>query len=196
MSECSQKSSLSRTYEDDFSSSDGYYEIARYRFTSNASQPTCITGVLNWAHGTYDLLGNGSIIMTPFGDGYQQVQDPCAAVSNFFENFNYTERYNSWRIFQDPVDGYKLHLFEFDDSPVAPMFQVSTQPNMLPTQLLRNVTGSFTTQDGFVTPDRKRMVRRGVPELFAKRSAASRSQSLWEAGVMLGVMAGFTLVAL
>ncbi|KAI0056291.1 hypothetical protein BV25DRAFT_1634323 [Artomyces pyxidatus] len=121
-------------------SSTGYYEIARYRFNGNGSQPNCITGVLNWVHGTYTLEANGSIVMVPFGDGYQQIQDPCAAVSNFIEMYNDTELYQSYQVFQDPIDGYKLHLFQFDGSPVAPQFQVSTTPNMLPTQALRNVT--------------------------------------------------------
>lgn len=124
---------------------DGFYEIARYRFKGNASQPNCITGIINWSHGTYDLVSNGSIVMTPFGDGYQQIQDTCAAVSNFIEDYNYTELYQSWRIFTDPTDGYKLHLFEFDGSPVAPQFQVSASPNMLPTRNLRNTTTSNST---------------------------------------------------
>jgi hypothetical protein len=95
---------------------------------------------MNWVHGTYELLGNGSIVMTPYGDGYQQIQDPCGAVSNFIEIYNDTELYQSWRVFMDPVDGPKLHLFQFDDSPVAPQFQLSATPNMLPTQPLRNVS--------------------------------------------------------
>jgi hypothetical protein len=78
--------------------------------------------------------------MTPMGDGYQQVQDPCAAVSNFVENYNITEHYTQWRIFMDPTYGPKLHLFQYDGSPLAPQFQLSTTPNMLPTQPLRNVT--------------------------------------------------------
>lgn len=119
---------------------DGYYEISRYRFNSNGSQPTCITGVVVWAHGKYTLNPNGSISMLPFGDGYQQIQDPCAAVSNFIETYNDTELYQSWRIFLDPSTGYHLHLYQFDDSPLAPQFLVSNAPNMLPTRLLRNVT--------------------------------------------------------
>jgi len=78
---------------------DGFYEIARYRFNSNGSRPMCITGVVVWVHGTYTLNSNGSITATPFGDGYQQIQDPCAAVSNFIEVYNFTELYESWRIF-------------------------------------------------------------------------------------------------
>jgi hypothetical protein len=149
---------------------DGFYEIARYRFVSNGSEPTCITGVIGWVHGTYDLLANGSIIMTPFGDGYQQIQDPCAAVSNFVEVYNDTELYQSWRIFQDPVTGYKLHLFQFDGSPVAPQFQVSVTPNMLPTQLLRNVTTTTT---------------------LAKRDelvVRSRGERRWSVGGAMGVV--------
>lgn len=135
---------------------DGWYEIARYRFNSNGSQPTCITGVLNWVHGNYQLLPNGSILCTPLGDGFQQIQDPCAAQSNFIELYNDTEIYQSWRIFLDPTDGPKLHLFQFDGSPLNPQFQVSPTPNMLPTSLLYNVTPAstspapFQTQDGFV----------------------------------------------
>ncbi|TFY80789.1 hypothetical protein EWM64_g3224 [Hericium alpestre] len=92
-------------------SSDGYYEVARYRFNGNGSQPNCITGVINWVHGKYQLVDNGSIILNPWADGYQQIQDPCVAVSNFIEQYNDTELYQSWQIFTDPVDGYKLHLF-------------------------------------------------------------------------------------
>ncbi|KAF8877160.1 chaperone for protein-folding within the ER, fungal-domain-containing protein [Gymnopilus junonius] len=118
---------------------DGFYEISRYRFNSNGSEPTCITGVIVWVHGTYTLNANGSISMTPLGDGFQQVQDPCAAVSNFIQLYNQTEYYKGWRIFHDPNQGYKLHMFAFDGSPLAPQFQVSTTPNMLPTKQLRNV---------------------------------------------------------
>jgi len=136
--------------------SDGFYEIARYRFNGNATEPKCITGVMNWVHGTYAVQANGSIITTPFGDGYQQIQDPCAAVTNFVENYNATELYQMYQIFQDPVDGYKLHMFQFDGSPLAPQFQVSSTPNMLPTRMLRNVTAPVTTTNGFTTSKRKR----------------------------------------
>jgi len=120
--------------------SDGFYEIARYRFVSNGTTPQCVTGVMNWVHGHYTIETNGSIIMVPLGDGYQQTQDPCAAQSDFIQNYNYTETYTMYQIFLDSITGYKLHLFQFDGTPLAPQFQLSTSPNMLPTQLLRNVT--------------------------------------------------------
>jgi hypothetical protein len=95
---------------------------------------------MGWVHGKYSLNANGSITMVPFADGYQQIQDPCAAETNFIESFTLTEYYKGWRIFQDPIAGFKLHLFLWDGSPVAPMFQISTTPTVHPTRLLRNVS--------------------------------------------------------
>ncbi|KAH8082424.1 chaperone for protein-folding within the ER, fungal-domain-containing protein [Cristinia sonorae] len=132
---------------------DGFFESARYRFNGNATDPHCITGVMVWIHGEYTLNDNSSMTLMPFSDGYQQVQDPCAAESNFIEQYNSSELYQSWRIFQDLQDGYKLHLFQFDGSPVAPLFLVSEEPNMLPTRPLRNDTPSFVAQSLIKTND-------------------------------------------
>lgn len=140
------------------STEDGYYEIARYRMYGNGehrsplsrhilfnpsligSAPQCITGVMNWCHGTFQYVSNGSIIMTPFGDGFQQIQSPCAATSNFLQNYNDTELYLEWIIYQDPTLGFVLQMYQFDGSPLPLMTQVSKSPNMLPTVPLRNVS--------------------------------------------------------
>ncbi|KAH9010458.1 chaperone for protein-folding within the ER, fungal-domain-containing protein [Lactarius pseudohatsudake] len=126
-------------------SEDGFYEIARYRMNGNGSSPQCITGIMNWAHGTFRYNDNGSMTMYPFGDGFQQIQAPCSATSNFLENYNDTELYQLWQIFIDPTDGPKLHMYQFDGSPLPPMFLISTTPNMLPTQPLRNVSSPSST---------------------------------------------------
>jgi len=127
---------------------DGFYEIARYRFVSNASDPQCITGVMNVAHGTVQVLPNSSLVLTPFGDGYQQIQDACAPVSNFLEFYNDTELYQAWEVYND-IDSTGntftyLQLFQFDNSPLAPQKLISQTPNMNPTQTLRNVTPAPT----------------------------------------------------
>lgn len=97
---------------------------------------------MNWVHGTFTYNTNGSLTMYPMGDGFQQIQAPCAATSNFLEDYNDTELYQLWAIYTDPVSGPMLQLYQFDGSPLPPMSQVSTTPNMLPTQQLRNVTQS------------------------------------------------------
>ncbi|KAJ7140905.1 chaperone for protein-folding within the ER, fungal-domain-containing protein [Mycena epipterygia] len=136
-------------------SDDGWYELARYRFVANGSHPDCIVGTVIWAHGNYNLLDNGSIILTPLGDGYQQVQSLCADTSNFVQNYNDTELFVSWRIFTDVTFGPKLHLFQYDGSPVAPLFRLSADPNMLPKQKLRNTAVQVvtTTSDGLISTE-------------------------------------------
>lgn len=168
-------------------SADGFYEVARYRFNSNGSEPTCITGVIGWVHGKYTLNQNGSITLAPFGDGFQQIQDPCAAVSNFIETYNYTEYYKGWRIYQDPTQGFKLHLYQFDGSPVAPQFLVSTTPSMLPTQLLRN--------DSFITISRRSTEEDAVEELSKRSSAADVPSHQLRTTGLLGA-AAMTIMAL
>lgn len=153
--------------------SDGYYEIARYRMNGNGTSPNCITGVMNWCHGTYELVSNGSITMTPFGDGYQQIQDPCAAISNFMETYNDTELYVQWSIYQDPTLGYMLQLYQFDGSPLPPMAQLSTSPNMLPTQALRNVSAASTAT-------KKRSLEQG--EILVERSNSGEPRRLGGGG--------------
>ena len=80
--------------------------------------------------------------MYPFGDGFQQIQAPCAPTSNFIEVYNDTELYQSWQVFQDPLLGMTLQLAQFDQSLLPPLYQLSTTPNMLPTQPLNNVSSS------------------------------------------------------
>jgi hypothetical protein len=103
-------------------------------------------------------------------------------VSNFIQDYNFTELFSSWRIFSDPTDGFKLHLFEADGTPVAPQFQVSSTPNMLPTRQLRNVTAPKTT-----TASKR--------STFAKRSAADRQQSQWVAGSLAVTLVGAALAS-
>ncbi|KAG5642420.1 hypothetical protein DXG03_002822, partial [Asterophora parasitica] len=164
---------------------DGFYEIARYRFIGNGTLPTCITGAIGWVHGHYVLNNNGSITMTPLGDGYQQIQDPCAAVSNFIEDYNITETYKQWRIFRDPTTGYKLHLFQFDGAPLAPMFQISTTPNMLPTEMLRNIPADDS--NGVKKPTRRSV---------QKRNDASSNQHLASGFMVSAGMATLGLASL
>ena len=141
------------------SSADGFFEESLYRFTGNGayrlrparmsgtdqlllgSDPRCVIGVMQWQHGRYELVANGSIVLLPFAeDGRQQVQDPCAAESNVLRQINVTTLFLHWRIFRDPQGRDKLHLFRFDGAPLNPMIRVSDTPNMLPTRTLTNTT--------------------------------------------------------
>jgi hypothetical protein len=153
----------------------------------SGSEPTCITGIINWSHGKYTLQPNGSITMEPFNDGFQQIQDPCAAVSNFIEEYNNTELYRNWRIFEDRRDGYKLHLFQFDGAPLAPMFQVSVTPNMLPTQQLRNIPKEESNGNGVKQRDLQEESN-GATSSSIRSNAAIASGMLAVAGLFVSAL--------
>lgn len=108
---------------------------------TTGTDPRCIIGVIQWQHGQYRTLANGSLVLVPFAeDGRQQIQNPCAAQSNVLRQFNQTTLFDSWRIFVDPQGNDKLHLFRFDGFPFPPEFRVSDTPTMLPTTTLTNTT--------------------------------------------------------
>ena len=114
-------------------------------FPPTGSYPNCPTTVLNWAHGVLAFEPNGSLVLTPVGDGYQRIEDPCAARSDFTETYNDTELYIQWGINTDPVLGPELALFQFNGEPVPILRLLSATPNMLPTQALRNPPTPSTT---------------------------------------------------
>lgn len=99
-----------------YSTNDGYYEEANYRYESNASNPSCIQAVISWQHGTYRLNNNGSISVYPFGsDGRIQVQNPCAAVTNVITYYDQWTQFADWGIIIDYTTGnYQLRLNRFD----------------------------------------------------------------------------------
>ncbi|KAH9831406.1 chaperone for protein-folding within the ER, fungal-domain-containing protein [Rhodofomes roseus] len=160
---------------------DGYFEIARYRFQSNGTQPSCITGVIDWSHGTYVLQPNGSITTAPLGDGFMQVQDACAAVSNVIMDYNQTELFKSWNIFLDATLGYQLILYQYDGTPLPQQNLYSTTPNMLPTVNLRNSSSASTTA---TTAASKREL--------VKRNAAPRTHG-WDLRSVVGLSAAMLI---
>ncbi|GJJ08425.1 hypothetical protein Clacol_002641 [Clathrus columnatus] len=156
-----------------------HWEQFDYRITSNASSPGCVTAVLTWQHGTYEYLSNGSLFLTPFGtDGFQQIENPCTAISNQITRYNQSIVFSQWRIFPLSGGGVHLNLYEFDGTPVAPMNIVASPPNMLPTQPI--VTPSSTSSAN---------ARRDIEA----RSSASRSMYM-SGSVALMVLFGAVVV--
>ncbi|SPO25766.1 related to ROT1 - molecular chaperone in the endoplasmic reticulum [Ustilago trichophora] len=124
---------------------DGFFEEARYQFTSNAVTNRCFKASLIWQHGTYQFHTNGSITLTPFpADGYVQVLDPCGAQTSSIYHYSEFELISSWYNFQDNHPGFKpagtsayaLQLQSFDGSKLPQMWLRNRPPNMLPTKQL------------------------------------------------------------
>jgi len=164
----------------------GFFEEAQYRYTSNASNPSCIQATIFWQHGTYGLNQNGSITLYPFAsDGRIQVQDPCAAVTNIITYYDQQTLYADWTITIDTQSAnYVLNMNRFDGAKMPPMYLIYNPPNMLPTQVLTGVNASGQTQSK----------RSSIPSRLFQRSDASPRLSLGKDTLMAGG-AGLTLLS-
>ncbi|KAF1948487.1 hypothetical protein CC80DRAFT_498093 [Byssothecium circinans] len=125
-------------------STDGYFEEAYYRAVANPTNPKCPKGVIQWQHGSFKKLANGSLTLEPIKvDGRQLYSDPCAYKNSVYTRYNSTELFKRYEVIQDPYHKQKrLNLFKFDGSPMMPLYLAMTPPQMLPTSTLNPLTTS------------------------------------------------------
>ncbi|EEB05488.1 ER chaperone Rot1 [Schizosaccharomyces japonicus yFS275] len=116
---------------------DGHYEEAIYVVTANASTPSCPTGVLQFQHGTYAISDSGNMTLTPYyDDGRQLLSDPCSdSQYSTYTEYSQTEVMSEFYVAMDTYHGrYKLQLYQWDGTPMQPMYLAYRPPMMLPTQ--------------------------------------------------------------
>lgn len=148
--------------------SDGYFEEAIYQVEGNPQEPECPLAVLIYQHGTYEVLSNGSLVLSPISvDGRQLLSQPCdddgtSSYSRYYQE----ETFKSYLIQLDSYWGkYELQLYESDGTPMQPLYLTYRPPLMLPTITLN------PTQSADATPvsNSKRDLRS-----FVKRSLENR----------------------
>jgi hypothetical protein len=154
---------------------DGYFEEATYQVTSNAKNHSCPSAALTFQHGTYTILSNGSLQLTPFEvDGRQLVSDPCedGGISTY-NRYNQSEFYIQYTVAVDPYHGrYKLSLYQWDGTPTQPLYLAYRPPMMLPTETLNpTATGDAATASASATAtsNEKRSLRSLVRRRFENR---------------------------
>lgn len=127
---------------------------------------------MQWQHGTYSLPGNGSIILEPFEpDGRQLLSSPCSYDQSVYTRYYQPELFLSYESLVDPYHNVqRLNLFQFDGSPMNPMFLVYDPPQMLPTETLN------PTASGTAAPTGKSRVMQRA-EQPAERSAGQTTGS-------------------
>lgn len=116
---------------------DGHYEEALYRIQSNPRNHSCPIASLTFQHGEYEILSNGSVLLTPIEvDGRQLLSDPCG----YKEDEAQYVRYHQPTIFQkyqvsiSSYHGrYMLQIYQFDGSKMQPLYLAYKPPTMLPT---------------------------------------------------------------
>lgn len=113
---------------------DGYFEIAMYQVTSNPKDPKCATGALTFQHGTYNIT-KSKLYLTPFeDDGRQLVSDPCNSNTSSYVQYDQKLTFSKFQVWIDLYYGrYRLDLYEFDGTPMPPLYLVYRPPQMLPT---------------------------------------------------------------
>lgn len=160
---------------------DGYWEEARYIVNPNPKNPACPTAIMIYQHGTYSFnSNNGSLMMYPFAsDGRQLLSDPCnddgVSIYTRYQNINVIK----WFLmeFDDYHGCDKLTLYEFDGSPMQPMYIAYKPPVMLPTQVL-NPTAAADT--GVLTKRSLKNVRDRVKRHISNEGRSNAQSKLFQ----------------
>lgn len=99
---------------------------------------------MQWQHGRYTLPGNGSIVFEPIAvDGRQLMSEPCSYDTSLYTRYSQPELMIKYQVYTDPFHNVlRLDLYQFDGSPMNPMFLIATPPEMLPTQTLNPTTSA------------------------------------------------------
>ncbi|KAK7206627.1 protein ROT1 [Myxozyma melibiosi] len=178
---------------------DGYYEEAFYIVHSNPTTPGCPTAVLQFQHGEYVLNSNGSISMFPIAvDGRQLYSDPCTSNSSDYTRYSQFELYSEWNIVIDSYRGqYRLNLYEWDGTPVRPLYLAYRPPLMLPTVTMNPTTAAASSTSTSVS-SRHRIKRsfqnRHVTNAYKK--SYLNYDFWWWTGVFLMVGGGSSYIFL
>lgn len=154
---------------------DGHFEEALYRITSDPQNHSCAVASITYQHGTYDLLSNGSLILTPIAvDGRQLLSDPCngdSATHSSYTRYLQKTWFKAFRVYLNDYHGrYTLQLYQFDGSQMQPLFLAYKPPLMLPTYALNPTDKASETKSSL----RKR-VKRSLENQY--RTTAVRSSS-------------------
>ncbi|GAD95896.1 hypothetical protein CIMG_08168 [Paecilomyces variotii No. 5] len=176
---------------------DGYYEEAYYRAVANPSSPDCPKGIMQWQHGKYSKEPNGSLILTPFEvDGRQLLSSPCAGDQSAYTRYNQSELFKQYEVQTDKFHNVlRLNLYQFDGTPVIPMYLVYRPPQMLPTQTLNP-----TAQKPAATGKSKRDIsdEETIEPLnkhaFVKRSEPDTMDKWWWFGLFMTSVGGVALI--
>ena len=118
--------------------------MAIYTFAKSlkAANPGCPKGMMQWQHGTFQKLSNGSLVLTPLAiDGRQLMSDPCNSKSSAYSRYNHSELFQRYSIYVDPYHKVlRMDLYRFDGSPLPAMYLAYNPPQMLPTSTLNPTT--------------------------------------------------------
>lgn len=162
--------------------SDGHYEEALYRVTSNPQNHSCPIASITYQHGTYEILTNGSVVLTPIAvDGRQLLSDPCGYSEENAQYVRYVQ--STWfKTYQVSVNSYNgrdmLQIYQFDGSPMQPLYLAYKPPMMLPTSAL-NPTNSASETSSSLSRRVKRSLENQYRTNAVKRFSSDSFDKIW-----------------
>ncbi|CAI4035671.1 hypothetical protein SMKI_13G3220 [Saccharomyces mikatae IFO 1815] len=174
---------------------DGWYEEATYQVSGNPRDPTCPKASLIYQHGTYNISENGTLTLNPIEvDGRQLFSDPCTdqGVSTY-SRYNQTEIFKEYNVGIDPYHGiYTLQLYQFDGTPMQPLYLAYRPPMMLPTETLNPTSSAVSTDDASSNKKRslRSLVRRSLENRHKTNAVKRESTSFLTSNAIWYISAG------
>ncbi|CAI6337191.1 unnamed protein product [Periconia digitata] len=167
---------------------DGFFEEAYYRAVANPSNPKCPKGIIQWQHGKFKKLANGTLELTPIEiDGRQLYSDPCAYKNSVYTRYKAKEKFLHYEVIKDPYHQIsRLNLFKWDGAPMQPLYLAMSPPTMLPTTTLHQTSTPTPTNS-----KNKRSEFPFSPSALSKRSPQQlQADRWWWFGVVLTATGG------
>lgn len=173
-----------------------------------ATNPNCPKALLQFQHGTFTENANGSLSLNPIAvDGRQQLSDPCKNAKNSqYSRYHQPELMEKY---EAKIDDYKkinrLDLYQFDGTPVQPLYQAYSPPMMLPTVTMNptdkadaaketgaKVKRSERSAESLVEPLNKdaKHIKRHVSGTMDVKSPSGMANTVWWAGVGMTLLGG------
>lgn len=171
-----------------------------------ATTPSCTSAILQWSHGTYTIglnttLNTPNMNLTPIAvDGRQLYSSPCDMKTTTITRWDMPQFYSELQVLVDPYNQkWRLNLFEWDGTPVNPMWLAMNPPQMLPTQTL-NPTGNVTATGAVQTTTAKikRALKFGTNAKQSSKQASPRRwldvDMLFWFGIIMTAMGGVLVI--
>lgn len=163
---------------------DGHYEEALYRVVPNPTDHDCPSAVLIYTHGTYEVLANGLIALSAITvDSRQLLLEPCSDNGKLaYTRYDQaTGFFLEYLVYVDPYHGrYRIDLYEWDGTPVQPLYLAYRPPLMLPTITLNPTDSALAATS---VSNRIRRIKRGLEN----RSRTTATKRTLDHTVLVGV---------
>lgn len=165
---------------------DGYYEEALYRIVLNSQNHSCAVASITYQHGSYEILSNGSVVLTPLAvDGRQLLSEPCGLSPDNAQYTRYVQLtwFEKYQVLVLSYYGrYMLQIYQFDGLPMQPLYLAYKPPMMLPTTAL-NPTNAASETLSSLRRRVKRLLENQYRTNAVREVSTPRLDMLWWAAV-------------